>query len=40
MVPMLAATCPSVVQIWRVNDPTEVLPVVPVTAATVAGCRG
>src|SRR5215472_4201919 len=31
---MLAAACPSAVQIWRVNAATDVLPLVPVTAAT------
>ncbi len=37
MVPMLAACRPSAVQIWRVKAATEVLPLVPVTAAMVAG---
>ena len=40
MVPMLAASSPSAVQIWRVKAATEVLPLVPVTAAIVAGWRG
>ena len=40
MVPMLAASWPSAAQIWRVNAATEVLPLVPVTAAIVAGWRG
>src|SRR5262245_34550283 len=39
-VPMLAAGCPSACQIWRVNAATDVLPLVPVTAAMAAGCRG
>ena len=38
-VPMLAACLPTAVQIWRVNEATEVFPLVPVTATTVAGCR-
>ncbi len=33
MVPMLAACAPSAAQIWRVKAATEVLPLVPVTAA-------
>ena len=37
---MLAASQPSDCQIWRVNAATEVLPLVPVTAAIVAGWRG
>ncbi len=37
---MLAASQPSAAQIWRVNAATEVLPLVPVTAAMVAGWRG
>ena len=40
MVPMLAARWPSAVQICRVNAATEVLPLVPVTAAIVCGWRG
>ena len=40
MVPMLAAACPSAAQICRVKAATEVLPLVPVTAAMVAGWRG
>src|SRR5260370_1178268 len=40
MVPMLAASPPSAAQIWRVKAATEVLPLVPVTAAIVAGWRG
>ncbi len=32
---MLAAGCPSAAQIWRVKAATEVLPLVPVTAAMV-----
>ena len=40
MVPMLAAGNPSAVQICRVKAATEVLPLVPVTAAMVAGWRG
>ena len=40
MVPMLAEAWPSRSQIWRVNAATDVLPLVPVTAAIVAGCRG
>src|SRR6266446_781640 len=40
MVPMLAEPWPSRSQIWRVKAATEVLPLVPVTAAIVAGCRG
>ena len=40
MVPMLAAACPSAAQIWRVKAATEVLPLVPVTAAIIAGWRG
>ena len=39
IVPMLAAECPSVVQIWRVKAATDVLPLVPVTAAMVCGWR-
>ena len=39
MVPMLAASLPSAAQIWRVNAATEVLPLVPVTAAIVFGWR-
>src|SRR6516165_405719 len=39
MVPMLAEAWPSRCQICRVNAATEVLPLVPVTAAIVAGCR-
>ena len=37
MVPMLAAASPVVSQIWRVKAATEVLPLVPVTAAMVSG---
>ena len=37
MVPMLAASWPSAAQICRVNAATEVLPLVPVTAAIVSG---
>ena len=37
---MLAARSPSAAQIWRVKAATEVLPLVPVTAAIVAGWRG
>src|SRR3954454_5023692 len=40
MVPMLAAAWPSCCQIWRVKAATDVLPLVPVTAAMVVGCRG
>ena len=40
MVPMLAAGCPIASQIWRVKAATEVLPLVPVTAAMVSGWRG
>ena len=40
MVPMLAASWPSAAQIWRVNAATDVLPLVPVTAAIVSGWRG
>src|ERR1700757_4800792 len=36
---MLAAAWPSAVQIWRVNAATEVLPLVPVTAAITCGWR-
>ncbi len=39
MVPMLAAAWPSRSQIRRVKAATEVLPLVPVTAAIVAGCK-
>ncbi len=39
-VPMLAACNPSALQIWRVKAATEVLPLVPVTAAMVPGWRG
>ncbi len=38
-VPRLAAGWPSAVQISRVKWTTEVLPLVPVTAAIVRGCR-
>ena len=38
IVPMLAALAASAVQISRRNTETEVLPLVPVTAATVFGC--
>src|SRR5579883_1943173 len=37
-VPRLAAGVPVCCQIWRVKAATEVLPLVPVTAAIVAGC--
>ena len=37
---MLAACSPSAAQIWRVKAATEVLPLVPVTAAIVSGWRG
>ena len=37
MVPMLAEAWPSRCQIWRVNAATDVLPLVPVTAAIVCG---
>src|SRR5579864_2742660 len=40
MVPIEAETCPRLAQISRVKAATEVLPLVPVTAAIVAGCRG
>ena len=40
IVPMLAALWPSADQICRVKAATEVLPLVPVTAAIVAGWRG
>jgi hypothetical protein len=40
MVPRLAEAWPSRSQIWRVNAATDVLPLVPVTAAVVAGWRG
>ena len=40
MVPMLAACRPSAAQICRVKAATEVLPLVPVTAAMVPGWRG
>jgi hypothetical protein len=40
MVPMLAARQPSAAQIWRVKAATEVLPLVPVTAAITPGWRG
>src|ERR1700746_1137486 len=36
---MLAAAWPSAVQIWRVNAATDVLPLVPVTAAITSGWR-
>src|ERR1700728_833452 len=39
-VPMLAAENPSAAQICRVKAATEVLPLVPVTAAIVPGWRG
>src|SRR6266851_1028334 len=39
MVPMLAEACPSRSQIWRVKAATEVLPLVPVTAAIVASMK-
>src|SRR6185437_13041637 len=38
IVPKLAALTPSRSQIWRRNTVTEVLPLVPVTAAIVLGC--
>ena len=37
---MLAACSPVAAQIWRVKAATEVLPLVPVTAAIVSGWRG
>ena len=37
---MLAACSPSAAQIWRVKAATEVLPLVPVTAAITRGWRG
>ena len=37
---MLAARCPSAVQICRVKAATDVFPLVPVTAATMRGWRG
>src|SRR5712671_5175125 len=37
---MLAAFAPSAAQIWRVKAATEVLPLVPVTAAITCGWRG
>ncbi len=37
-VPRLAAGRPSRRHIWRMKSTTEVLPLVPVTAATLAGC--
>ena len=37
---MLAAASPRRAQIWRVNAATEVLPLVPVTAAMTPGWRG
>ena len=37
---MLAASQPSAAQIWRVNAATEVLPLVPVTAAITGGWPG
>ena len=37
---MLAARCPSAVQICRVKAATEVFPLVPVTATTTRGWRG
>jgi len=40
MVPTLAASYPSAAHIWRVNAATEVLPLVPVTAAITFGWRG
>jgi len=40
MVPTLAAGLPSRVQICRVKDATDVLPLVPVTATIVFGWRG
>ena len=36
-VPRLAAAIPMCAQIWRVKLATEVLPLVPVTAATTSG---
>ena len=39
IVPRLAALCPARSQIWRRKTLTDVLPLVPVTAATVRGCR-
>src|SRR5262245_18964586 len=40
MVPMLADSWPRLCQICRVKAATDVLPLVPVTAAMVCGCRG
>ncbi len=37
---MLAACLPSAAQIWRVKAATDVLPLVPVTAAIISGWRG
>jgi len=37
---MLAAASSIAAQIWRVKAATDVLPLVPVTAAIVSGCRG
>src|SRR5258708_35739273 len=37
---MLAAACPSEVQIWRAKAATDVFPLVPVTAAITCGWRG
>ncbi len=37
---MLAAGLPSAAQIWRVKAATDVLPLVPVTAAITSGWRG
>ena len=37
---MLAACSPSAAQIWRVKAATDVLPLVPVTAAITSGWRG
>jgi hypothetical protein len=38
VVPKFTARRPSAAQIWRVKLATDVLPLVPVTAVTVAGC--
>ena len=38
VVPMLAAAKPACSQICRVNEATDVLPLVPVTATIVSGC--
>ena len=38
IVPIVAAAKPASFHIWRVNEATDVLPLVPVTATTVSGC--